>query len=34
MSTSVVRKKWGMGPREEARRFAIVFRIWVRGTSS
>src|SRR6266568_3686080 len=34
MSTSVVRKKWGMGPREVASRLAIVLRIWVRGTSS
>src|SRR2546430_2536823 len=34
MSTSVVRKKWGTGPREVAKRFAIVLRIWVSGTSS
>src|SRR5258708_67683 len=33
MSTSVVRKKWGMGPSDVANRLAIVFRIWVRGTS-
>src|SRR5712664_471132 len=34
MSTSVVRKKCGIGPIDAARRFAIVLRIWVRGTSS
>src|SRR5207245_1385210 len=34
MSTSVVRKKWGMGPREVASRFAMVLRIWVSGTSA
>src|SRR2546421_340475 len=34
MSTSVVRKKWGMGPREVASRFAMVLRICVNGTSS
>src|SRR5882672_9382039 len=34
MSTSVVRKKWGMGPSDVAKRLAIVLRIWVRGTSS
>src|SRR5947208_1581128 len=34
MSTSVVRKKWGMGPSDVARRLAIVLRIWVRGTSA
>src|SRR6266446_6947921 len=34
MSTSVVRKKWGMGPSDVANRLAIVLRIWVRGTSS
>src|SRR2546425_750470 len=33
MSTSVVRKKCGMGPRDVASRLAIVLRIWVRGTS-
>src|SRR5213082_1095218 len=34
MSTSLVRKKWGMGPSDVTSRFAIVLRIWVRGTSS
>src|SRR6266550_3045708 len=34
MSTSVVRKKWGMGPSDAASRFAMVLRIWVSGTSS
>ncbi len=34
MSTSLVRKKWGMGPSDVAKRFAIVLRIWVRGTSA
>src|SRR6266699_3577115 len=34
MSTSLVRKKWGMGPSDVAERFAIVLRIWVRGTSA
>src|SRR5213076_1520742 len=34
MSTSVVRKKWGMGPSDAANRFAMVLRIWVSGTSS
>src|SRR3989442_12491303 len=34
MSTSVVRKKWGMGPSDAASRFAMVLRICVRGTSS
>src|SRR3989449_8824399 len=34
MSTSVVRKKWGMGPSDAASRLAMVLRIWVRGTSS
>src|SRR2546430_1591175 len=34
MSTSMVRKKWGMGPREVPSRFAMVLRIWVSGTSS
>src|SRR6267143_1404186 len=34
MSISVVRKKCGTGPSEAASRLAIVFRIWVRGTSS
>src|SRR2546428_551792 len=34
MSTSLVRKKWGTGPRDVTRRLAIVLRIWVRGTSS
>src|SRR6266576_2181549 len=34
MSISVVRKKCGIGPIDAASRLAIVFRIWVRGTSS
>src|SRR5947199_59788 len=34
MSTSLVRKKWGMGPSDVARRLAMVLRICVRGTSS
>src|SRR2546429_4611553 len=34
MSTSLVRKKWGMGPSDVANRLAMVLRIWVRGTSS
>src|SRR5437870_7316329 len=34
MSTSVVRKKWGMGPSDAASRFAMVLRIRVSGTSS
>src|SRR5882762_10515691 len=34
MSTSVVRKKCGIGPIDAASRFAIVLRICVRGTSS
>src|SRR5438034_5202956 len=34
MSISVVRKKCGIGPIEAASRLAIVFRIWVSGTSS
>src|SRR2546427_1378573 len=34
MPTSVVRKKCGIGPIEAAKRFAIVLRIWVSGTSS
>jgi hypothetical protein len=34
MSISVVRKKCGIGPIEAASRFAMVFRIWERGTSS
>src|SRR5256885_1102816 len=34
MSTSVVRKKWGMGPSDAASRLAMVLRICVRGTSS
>src|SRR6266404_1321774 len=33
MSTSVVRKKWGMGPSDVASRLAMVLRIWVNGTS-
>src|SRR6267378_3314665 len=33
MSTSVVRKKWGMGPSDVANRLAIVLRICVKGTS-
>src|SRR5438309_326208 len=33
MSTSLVRKKWGMGPSDVASRFAIVLRICVSGTS-
>src|SRR5207249_5532790 len=34
MSTSVVRKKWGMGPSDVAKRLAMVLRICVKGTSS
>ena len=34
MSTSTVRKKCGTGPIDSTRRLAIVFRIWVSGTSS